>query len=166
MADNNRIGLSGSLSNGKKEINGNLSNGILRGYSAYEIAVQQGYEGTLEDWLASLDGFSPVVTVNQVENGHVVNIQDKQGNIEFTIPNGKDFKYEDFTQEQIDSLKVKGDKGDTPIKGVDYFTQEEITQFKNDVTPIKGTDYFTEADKQEIIQDVINSFTNGDEVSY
>lgn len=27
---------------------------ILRGYSAYEIAVQHGFEGTEEEWLASL----------------------------------------------------------------------------------------------------------------
>lgn len=33
-------------------------------------------------------------------------------------------------------------------------------------TPVKGTDYWTEADKQEIIDAVIASFTNGNEVSY
>lgn len=141
MANEGIITLSGTLTDRGTSLSGKLANAHLRGYSAYELAVQQGYEGTLEDWLVSLDGFSPVVTVNQVENGHVVNIQDKQGNTEFTIPNGKDFKYEDFTQEQLDSLKVKGDKGDTPIKGIDYFTQEEIDLFKSDITPIKGVDY-------------------------
>ena len=29
---------------------------ILRGYSAYEIAVQNGFNGTEEEWLASLEG--------------------------------------------------------------------------------------------------------------
>ena len=33
-------------------------------------------------------------------------------------------------------------------------------------TPIKGTDYWTDADKQEIINAVIASFTDGNEVSY
>ena len=33
-------------------------------------------------------------------------------------------------------------------------------------TPVKGTDYWTDADKQEIIDAVIASFTNGNEVSY
>ena len=33
-------------------------------------------------------------------------------------------------------------------------------------TPVKGTDYWTEADKQEIINAVIASFTDGNEVSY
>jgi microcystin-dependent protein len=36
----------------------------------------------------------------------------------------------------------KGDKGDKPIKGKDYFTTVEVAQFKKDVTPIKGKDYF------------------------
>ena len=33
-------------------------------------------------------------------------------------------------------------------------------------TPIKGTDYWTDTDKQEIINAVIASFTDGNEVSY
>lgn len=33
-------------------------------------------------------------------------------------------------------------------------------------TPVKGYDYYTKADKEEIIQDVLNSLPNGDEVSY
>lgn len=49
-----------------------------RGYSNYEIAVQNGFTGTEEEWLQSI-------------------------------------------------------KGDTPQKGVDYFTQEEIEQIKSDI---------------------------------
>ena len=37
---------------------------------------------------------------------------------------------------------------------------------KDGHTPVKGTDYWTESDKQEIINAVIASFTNGNEVSY
>ena len=37
---------------------------------------------------------------------------------------------------------------------------------KDGHTPVKGTDYWTEADKQEIIDSVLASFTNGNEVSY
>lgn len=36
----------------------------------------------------------------------------------------------------------KGDKGDTPEKGKDYFKQEEIESFLKEITPKKGTDYF------------------------
>ena len=37
---------------------------------------------------------------------------------------------------------------------------------KDGHTPVKGTDYWTESDKQEIINAVIASFTNGNEESY
>lgn len=43
----------GSLSR-SENIDGQLANATLRGYSAYEIAVQHGFVGTEEEWLASL----------------------------------------------------------------------------------------------------------------
>lgn len=45
-----------------------------RGYSAYEIAVQNGFEGTLQEWLDSLHGSDGKTTsVNGIvqENGNV-----------------------------------------------------------------------------------------------
>lgn len=36
--------------------------------------------------------------------------------------------------------------GYTPVRGIDYFTEEDIDMFKYDVTPIKGVDYFDGAD--------------------
>ena len=60
---------------------------------------------------------------------------------------GEAFKYEDFTEEQLNNLKGKqGDKGD---KG-DSFTYED----------------FTEANKQEMVERIIAALPNGDEVSY
>ena len=37
-------------------IDGKLSNATLRGYSAYDVAVEHGFVGTEEEWLASLKG--------------------------------------------------------------------------------------------------------------
>jgi hypothetical protein len=37
-------------------LTGTLDGQIYRGYSAYQIAVQHGYEGTEEEWIASLKG--------------------------------------------------------------------------------------------------------------
>lgn len=54
MADDN-IKLVGNLSP-TSTMTGFLSSEFLRGYSAYEIAVQNGYEGTVEEWLLSLIG--------------------------------------------------------------------------------------------------------------
>ena len=36
------------------ELKGYLGFKGERGYSAYELAVQQGFEGTINDWLASI----------------------------------------------------------------------------------------------------------------
>lgn len=41
-----------------------------------------------------------------------------------------------------EALGTRGPKGETPVKGKDYFTDEEISSFKEEVTPIKGKDYF------------------------
>jgi len=61
----------------------------------------------------------------------------------------------------------KGDKGDMPKKGVDYFTPEEINDIqeyvqsqiripKDGYTPIKGTDYFTPDEINSIVSQVRN----------
>lgn len=42
----------------------------------------------------------------------------------------------------LSTLKVKGVKGDMPVKGVDYFTKEEIDAWLKAVTPKKGKHYF------------------------
>ena len=36
----------------------------------------------------------------------------------------------------------KGDKGDAPVKGKDYFTEEEKQEFIEKATPVKGVHYF------------------------
>ena len=52
---NNPENLSGTFSS-PQNIEGKLSNATLRGYSAYDVAVQHGFQGTEEEWLASLKG--------------------------------------------------------------------------------------------------------------
>lgn len=44
---------------------------------------------------------------------------------------GDAFTYEDFTEEQLESLK--GAKGDKPIKGIDYFTEEDKAELVTNV---------------------------------
>lgn len=55
MADDNYLKLFGTLSP-TNPIVGFLASAYVRGYSAYEIAVQNGFEGTIEEWLLSLIG--------------------------------------------------------------------------------------------------------------
>lgn len=50
------------------------------GKSAYELAVEAGFEGTLEEWFAALTFVKPIVlTVNDVK-------PDEGGNIKIDIP--------------------------------------------------------------------------------
>jgi hypothetical protein len=44
---------------------------------------------------------------------------------------------------------MKGEDGHTPVKGEDYFTQNEIDDFIKQVKPIKGKDYFTDSEISE-----------------
>lgn len=37
-----------------------LSNPLTQGYSAYQIAVMNGFVGTEKEWLDSLKGYSPI----------------------------------------------------------------------------------------------------------
>ena len=61
--------------------------------------------------------------------------------------------------EQINREKLKGDPGNTPVKGEDYFTQEEIEEFLKFVTPKKGKDYFDgKTYSEEEILDLIKPF--------
>ena len=63
------------------------------GKSAYAIAVAHGFRGTEQEWLDSLKG-----------------LQGPQGE---PGPKGEPFRYEDFTPEQLETLKgPKGDKGE------------------------------------------------------
>ena len=65
-------------------------------------------------------------------------------------PKGDAFKYEDFTETQLELLRgpqgidgapgVQGERGEdgyTPIKGVDYFTDEDINAIKYDDSEVK-----------------------------
>lgn len=143
----------------------------IQGFSAYEIAVINGFEGTEEEWLASLHGSKIVSTEyeGEDENGNNIYKQTFDNGHEntFVAPKGDKgdkgdtgdkgdkgdtgapFTYEDFTEEQLASLKgEKGDKGDQGAQGIQGIQGVQGVQGeKGD----KGDSYvLTSADKQEI----------------
>lgn len=81
-----------------------------RGYSNYELAVMNGFEGTEQEYLNSLKGEKG----DTGEQG-VQGIQGLQGEQGVQGEKGDAFTYEDFTEEQLALLK--GDKGDKGEKG-------------------------------------------------
>ena len=102
----------------------------------------------------------------QMQEIVIGNVKGPKGDIGLTGPQGEPFKYEDFTPEQLEALKVKGDKGD---KGDAFtyadFTPEQLESLKGPA-PVKGVDYWTEGDKTEIVNDVLASIPNYNEESF
>ena len=102
----------------------------------------------------------------QMQEIVIGNVKVPKGDIGLTGPQGEPFKYEDFTPEQLEALKVKGDKGD---KGDAFtyadFTKEQLESLKGPA-PVRGVDYWTESDKSEIVNDVLASIPNYNEESF
>lgn len=86
------------------------------------------------------DGFSPTITVTDVEGGHQIEIVDRNGTQIFTVLNGERGP-QGLTGPQGER-GLKGDKGDTPKRGVDYWTNVDqqivITQAKQALIDSNG----------------------------
>ena len=102
----------------------------------------------------------------QMQEIVIGNVKGPKGDIGLTGPQGEPFKYEDFTPEQLEALKVKGDKGDMG-DAFTYadFTPEQLESLKGPA-PVRGVDYWTESDKSEIVNDVLASIPNYNEESF
>lgn len=64
----------------------------------------------------------------------------------------------------IDSLK--GEKGDDGAQGIQGLSGKDGRDGQNGYTPVKGVDYFTQEDKEELILEIFNRVTDGNEVAY
>ena len=103
--------LQGSI-NTKINLNGELFKMGTKGYSAYEVAVQQGFQGTVDEWLASLQG-------PPGKDGSIVfeELTEEQKEM-LRGPKGDPFLYSDFTQEQLEALRgPQGIQGETGPQG-------------------------------------------------
>lgn len=121
------------------------------GDSAYKVAYKNGFEGTEEEWLASLKGEkgdTPTFVLGETKTlqagSRAITELTQTGTssyiVDFSIPQGDKgdkgdkgdaFVYSDFTQEQLNNLKgEKGDKGDA-FKYSD-FTQEQLSFLKGE----------------------------------
>ena len=101
-------------SNGSDGKDGQNGQDGTNGKTAYEIAVTNGFEGTEQEWLLSLKGEKGEQGI-QGEKGiqGVKGDKGDTGERGLQGEKGEPFTYEDFTQEQLVSLKgEKGDKGD------------------------------------------------------
>lgn len=88
-----------------------------------------------EDGKDGTDGFSPIAKVTQTTSGAVITITDATGTSTATVKNGSDGK--------DGSDGTDGKDGRDGVDGEDGYT------------PVKYKDYFTEADKQEVVDAVL-----------
>lgn len=121
---------------------------ITEGGSAYEIAQAHGFEGTREEWLESLKG-EPGEQGEPGKNGYdgldgldgdsaydIAVYNGFRGNVQDFLESlkgnpgrdGKDFKFSDFTPEQLKALK--GDKGEAFT--YQDFTHEQLEELKGE----------------------------------
>ena len=115
------------------------------GKSAYQIALDNGFVGTQEEWLESLhgkdgkdgqngqDGKTPVKGTDYFDGKDGKDGKDGQNGVSCT------HKWDGTTLTVISasgtsSANLKGDKGDTPVKGTDYLTENEVAEIVNDIS--------------------------------
>lgn len=99
-----------------------FENGVI--LSAYSIAVKNGFQGSEKAWLESLRGTDGAIT------GVTASVSNTVGTPTVIVtmggtPNARSF--------DLAFSNLKGGKGDTPEKGVDYWTEEDKQQMVSDV---------------------------------
>lgn len=124
------------------------------------------------------DGVSPVVSVENIDGGHRITIEDIRGIKSFEVKDGEGLNVlgSYATEEELIAAHPTGNAGDGYLIEGNLFVWDEITESWLNVgnikgekgdkgedgkdgvdgsdgyTPIKGTDYFTESEKQEIVE--------------
>lgn len=173
------MALRGSISGGSGNIGavttkntGNTFSGTtdgrwLRGYSAYEVAVNYGYEGTAEEWLASLQGKSvTIASIQEYEDRTVITFSDgktisiKNGSavtFRLSSDNKVYWKYigedENSWKLMVDVRSIVNDEFDmraTNYANIYYNTKQGWDSMPNYVSEIGAIyyyeDYYTEID--------------------
>lgn len=125
------------------------NNGGLSNPESVKIKGNKGDTGAVFAPSVSSDGTLSWTNNGELENPAPINIKGDKGD------KGDAFTYADFTAEQLAALKgdkgdkgdkgetgdtgAKGDKGDTgaegytPVRGIDYWTSEDVAQFNSDM---------------------------------
>ena len=120
-----------------------------RGYSAYEVAVRNGYVGTEQEWLASLVGATPDFEIGDVETGETASAT-ITGTPENPI---------------LNLILPKGDKGDTGLTGngiskIELKSQSGLTDTYR-VTYTNGTTYDYQVKNGKGITSIVKTGTSG-----
>lgn len=100
------------------------------GKSAYEVALDNGFEGTETEWLASLQGpIGPVGPEGPEGKEGPVGPEGKQGPIGPEGPQGTEGPAGPAGSQGPSG--PQGPAGYTPVKGTDYWTDTDIAEIKS-----------------------------------
>lgn len=129
----------------KHKVQGRIN--ILRSevISAYQIAVNNGFEGTVEEWLEAIKGEPGAVFTPDVDSDGTLSWTNNGG-----LPNPA-------------SINIRGADGKDGRNGKDGADGRDGAA---GYTPVKGTDYYTEADKEEMEEAVLEHFGMPAEVEF
>jgi hypothetical protein len=94
-----------------------------------------GSGGDGSDGTPGKDGFSPIAKVTQTSSGAVITITDAEGTTTATVKNGHD--------------------------GVDGTAGKDGKDGADGKTPVKGVDYYTEAEKEALVQEILDQVPSG-----
>ena len=122
----------------------NLTNGLAYNFTAPKGEIgpkgEDGANATITNVTASVDGNIGTpeveVTLDGTESARAFNFAFKnlKGETGEIGPKGDPFTYDDFTPEQLAALTgPQGADGHTPVKGTDYWTEDDQQAIVNDV---------------------------------
>lgn len=87
------------------------------GKDAYEVAVDNGFEGTVEEWLASLHGAVSVASVTQTTE---TSGSGGENVVTVKLTNGSESTFSVYN----------GEDGETPVRGEHYWTEEDKEEIR------------------------------------
>lgn len=99
----------------RSQMSGNIMATVLKGLSAYDIAFQEGFSGTVEEWLESLvgngikaaemddDGFLILHFTDETDYKTPISLKPKNGHSPYIGNNGNWYIYDDEKNDYVDS---------------------------------------------------------------
>lgn len=101
-----------------------LSNPLTQGYSAYEIAVQNGFEGTEKEWLESLKGYSPIKGKDYWTQEDIDSILEELQEQKLSFKIGKGLRLNSQTNElSVDTVDFAEKDNSNPISSAAVYTE-------------------------------------------
>lgn len=152
-----------SLLLSKKYVEDSLNGaGALKGKTAYEVAQDNGFQGTEQDWLVSLRGTAPHIG----ENGHWF-IGDNDSGV-IASPSLAGFATEEFVSNEISKLSLSFASHADLIKAIEAiiipdisglasesWVKEEIARVQLEGSEVDLTNYFTKEEVKNYVDQQI-----------